>query len=259
MPFIPVNGIELYYEVHGEGPAVVFCHGAGGNHLSWWQQIPVFANHFTCITYDSRAFGRSRDAEGGGRQWFWKDLAALLDHLGVERTAIVAQSMGGRTAVPFAMMNPGCAWAIVLAGTNGGAVTEEVHQLQDEYKASLPKGSTLNDRALAPGYDEADSAKEFLYREINRLNPKRPRDFLAIPSGYRGSSAQRLADSGVPVFFLVGEHDAIVPPYVTRLCHEAVPGSRFQVIPDAGHSAYFERPDEFNAAVMGFLAEHAPE
>src|SRR5262249_21176367 len=147
MPFIPVNGIELYYELHGDGPAVVFCHGAGGNHLSWWQQVPVFAKHFTCITYDSRAFGRSRDAEGGGRQWFWKDLAALLDHLGVERTAIVAQSMGGRTAVPFAMMNPGRAWAIVLAGTNGGAVTEEVRRLQDEYKASLPKGSTLNHRA----------------------------------------------------------------------------------------------------------------
>ena len=70
MPFLPVNGIELYYEVHGEGPAIVFCHGAGGNHLSWWQQVPVFAQRFRCITYDSRAFGLSRDAEGGGRQWF---------------------------------------------------------------------------------------------------------------------------------------------------------------------------------------------
>jgi 3-oxoadipate enol-lactonase len=258
MPFLPVNGIELYYEVHGEGPAVVFAHGAGGNHLSWWQQVPVFRERFRCIVYDSRAFGLSLDVEGGGRQWFWQDLTALLDHLGIERTAIVAQSMGGRTAVPFALRNPGRTWAMVLAGTNGGAVTEEVRRLQDEYKESLPRGSTLNDRALAPDYAGRDPINEFLYRSINRLNPKRPRDFLAIPAGYRGSSAQRLADSGIPTLFLVGEYDAIIPPSINRLCHEAVPGSRFQVIEGAGHSAYFERPAEFNEAVMSFLLEHLP-
>jgi pimeloyl-ACP methyl ester carboxylesterase len=130
--------------------------------------------------------------------------------------------------------------------------------LQDEYKASLPRGSTLNHRALAPDYAEREPVKEFLFRSINRLNPKRPRDFLAIPTGYRGSSAPRLAESGIPVLFLVGEQDAIVPPYVTRLCHEAVPGSRYQVLAGAGHSAYFEVPDEFNAAVMSFLLEHLP-
>jgi 3-oxoadipate enol-lactonase len=259
MPFLSVNGIELYYEVHGSGPAVVLAHGAGGNHLSWWQQVPVFARHFTCITYDARAFGRSRDAaDGGGRQWFWQDLAALLDHLGVERTAIVAQSMGGRTAVPFAIRAPGRTWAVVLAGTNGGAVTDEVRDLQEQYKQSLPPGSTLNDRALAPGFREADPAREFLYRSINRLNPKRPRDFLALPAGFRGSAAERLAQSGVPVLFLVNEHDAVVPAEITRLCHEAVPGSRFQVIEGAGHSGYFERPDAFNAAVLAFLTEHQP-
>jgi 3-oxoadipate enol-lactonase len=259
MPFLTANGIDLFYNVQGAGPAVVFCHGAGGNHLSWWQQVPVFAERFTCITYDARAFGRSRDAaEGGGRQWFWQDLTALLDHLGVERAAIVAQSMGGRTAVPFALRNPGRAWAIVLAGTNGGAVTEEVRQLQDEYKDALPPGSTLNHRALAPHFGDQAPVLEFLYRSINRLNPKRPRDFLAIPAGYRGSSAQRLTESGIPVLFLTGEHDAIIPPHISRLCHEAVPGSRLQLIPDAGHSAYFERSDIFNDIVMQFLLEHLP-
>lgn len=261
MPFCPVNGIDLYYEEFGEGPAVVFAHGAGGNHLSWWQQVPVFRERFRVITFDHRAFGRSRDvAEGGGRQWFWKDLAALLDALEVERVALVAQSMGGRTAVPFALFNPGRTWALVLAGTNGGAVTEEVRRLQAEYAASLPPGSTLNERALAPTFAEADPVREFLYREINRMNPKRPRDFLAPPPpGYRGSAAERLAASGIPTFFLIGEHDAVVPARINRLCHEAVPGSRFQMIEGAGHSAYFERPNAFNAAVMSFLLEHIPE
>ena len=49
MPKAQVNGIAVYYEVHGDGPAVVFAHGAGGNHLSWWQQVPVFARQYRCV------------------------------------------------------------------------------------------------------------------------------------------------------------------------------------------------------------------
>ncbi len=67
MPYAAVNGINLYYELHGSGPAVVFAHGAGGNHLSWWQQIPVFSPRFRCIPFDHRAFGLSRDGEGEAR------------------------------------------------------------------------------------------------------------------------------------------------------------------------------------------------
>src|SRR5438094_6559471 len=63
MPKAPVNGIELYYEVHGNGPAVVFAHGAGGNHLSWWQQVPVLARQYRCISFDHRGFGQSPRSE----------------------------------------------------------------------------------------------------------------------------------------------------------------------------------------------------
>src|SRR5256885_17057002 len=106
MPFAAVNGIDLYYETHGSGPALVFAHGAGGNHLSWWQQIPVFSKGFRCITFDHRAFGRSADGAGEaelGRRGFHEDLRELLDHLDIAETRIVAQSMGGRTAVGFAL------------------------------------------------------------------------------------------------------------------------------------------------------------
>ena len=60
MPFVATNSIELYYEIHGSGYPVVFAHGSGGNHLSWWQQIPFFSQHYTCITFDHRSFGLSR-------------------------------------------------------------------------------------------------------------------------------------------------------------------------------------------------------
>ena len=59
MPFAPLNDIDLFYESHGEGPAIVFLHGRGGNHLSWWQQVPHFQERFRCIAIDHREFGLS--------------------------------------------------------------------------------------------------------------------------------------------------------------------------------------------------------
>jgi 3-oxoadipate enol-lactonase len=256
VPFADINGIRFYYESHGSGPAVVFAHGAGGNHLSWWQQIPFFSRHYRCVVFDHRAFGLSHDGDGEskrGRTAFHEDLRDLLDELGIERTAIVAQSMGGRTAVGFSLRNPGRCTAMVLAGTTGGAVDDEIRAMQQEYRETPIGQKTLMQRAVAPELRTRAPDMHFLYRSIARLNPPRPKDFLAPIPGYRGSSADRLAQAEFPLLFLVGEHDAITPPVVIERCHRAVPGSQFAVIPDAGHSAYFEQPQAFNDAVLGFL------
>lgn len=258
VPFAPVNGIQMYYETSGSGPALVFAHGAGGNHLSWWQQVPMFARRFRCITFDHRAFGLSRDGEGEarmGRRMFHEDLRALLDYLAVEDVRIVAQSMGGRSAVGFALRNPGRCRALVLAGTTGGAVDDDVRDLQDAYRATAAGRLPLGKRAVAPELRARAPALDFLYRAIARLNPPRPADFLAPIPGYRGSSAERLAAAGFPVLFLVGDQDAVTPPAIIERCHRAVPGSRLEVIADSGHSTYFEQPDAFNDAVLDFLVE----
>lgn len=256
MAFAPVQGTRIYYESHGDGPAVVFAHGAGGNHLSWWQQIPAFARRFRCITFDHRAFGRTDDGEGDaklGRRGFHDDLRDLLDHLGIADARIVAQSMGGRTAVGFALRNPGRCKAMVLAGTTGGAVTDEVREMQATYRETETGRLPLLKRAVAPDLRKRSPEMDFLYRSIARLNPPRPSDFLAPIVGYKGSSADRLAAADFPILFLVGDGDAITPPDVIRRCHIAVAGSQFVEIEDSGHSTYFERPAAFNAAVLSFL------
>jgi 3-oxoadipate enol-lactonase len=256
MPFAPLNGIDLYYESHGEGPAIVLAHGAGGNHLSWWQQVPFFSKRFRCITFDHRAFGRSRDGDGDaqlGRRAFHDDLRDLLDHLEISDARVVAQSMGGRTAVGFALRNPGRCKGMVLAGTTGGAIDDSVRELQEAHRETETGRLPLLKRAVSPDLKERAEHLDFLYRSISRLNPPRPRNFLAPIPGYRGSSAQRLAEAGFPILFLVGQHDAITPPAVIERCHQAVPGSRYVTIPDSGHSAYFEQPTAFNEAVLRFI------
>ncbi|MEX2158404.1 MAG: alpha/beta fold hydrolase [Dehalococcoidia bacterium] len=256
MPWTSINGIRLYYLVQGHGPAVVFAHGAGGNHLSWWQQVPFFAERYRCVVFDHRAFGRTKDeTEGPGRRSFADDLRALLDHLEIERAAIVAQSMGGRTAVGFSYRNPERVSALVLAGTTGGAVSDTVRAAQEEHRQTPMGKRTLYQRAISPRLERERPDLAHLYRLIARLNPPRPKDFLAPIPGYRGSSAQFLGDLGVPILFLVGAEDTIIPPHVVRLAHEAVPGSQYDEIADAGHSAYFEKADVFNERVGRFLQE----
>ena len=259
MPFASVNGTEIYYEVHGSGPAVVFAHGSGGNHLSWWQQLPFFSKRYTCIVFDHRSFGLTADeAEPKGRSAFADDLKGLLDHLGVERTAVVAHSMGGRTGVGFTLRNPGRVWGLVLSGSNGGSVNEESRRVRDEHQdrePELPPGAI---RALSPRFAASNPEMSFLYRGIMRLNPKHEPDFLAVPPGYRGSTHERLTDSGVPIMYIVGEEDALIAPGTIAIAASLVPQSRLVTVPEAGHSVYYEKPGLFNDHVQQFLMEVMP-
>ncbi len=254
MPFAEINGIRLHYEATGSGPALVFAHGAGGNLISWWQQIPSFKPNYRCISFDQRAFGQSRDIpDGPGRRAFADDLLGLLEHLHVETCAIVAQSMGGRTAVGFSVRNPRRVKALVLAGTTGGAVSEELRAKQEAYRAGPIGQLSLARRAISPRLRKDNPELAYLYRLIGRSNPERPPEFLAAIPGYRGSSAKALTDLGIPIMFLVGEEDTVTPPEFIHLAHKQVPGSAYEVIPGAGHSAYFEKADEFNSRIEAFL------
>ena len=259
MPLAPAEDTDIYYEVHGSGPPVVFAHGSGGNHLSWWQQIPFFSKHYTCITFDHRTFGQTRDgAEPKGRTAFADDLKALLDHLEMEQVAIVAHSMGGRTGVGFTLRNPGRVWGLVLSGSNGGSVNDESRQLrieQLERNRALPAGTI---KGLSSSFADKNPESLFLYRQIMRLNPRHAADFLEVPPGFRGSTHERLAESGVPILYIVGEQDIMSPPATIEVAASQIPQANLIRVPDTGHSVYYERPERFNNEVLGFLNEIMP-
>ncbi len=121
MPTAPINGIELYYESYGDGPAIVFAHGRGGNHFSWFQQVAAFQGDYRCIVFDHRGWGLTADVpDGPGPAAFADDLAALLDHLEIDRAFLVSQSMGGITNLGFALRHPERVAGLVLGDTTGG-------------------------------------------------------------------------------------------------------------------------------------------
>jgi len=118
--FVQNAGAEIYYERTGSGPAIVFAHGLGGNHMSWWQQVPHFSSSYTCVTFAHRGFSPSRLTSGSlDPELFEQDLLALVDHLELAEVRLVAQSMGGRACLYFALHHPQRVRGLVMASTRG--------------------------------------------------------------------------------------------------------------------------------------------
>lgn len=249
---VQLDGFEMFYECHGTGPAVVFAHGAGGTHLSWWQQIPVFLEHFQCVTFDHRGFGRSRDVgDKPGQRSFVQDLRNLLDHLDIQKAALVGQSMGGWTALGFASSFPERVTALVMCDSPGGYTNSEVDRLM---------AARSEDReAFAKSFSEQEPELAFLYEGIRRSTGDRTSDdWSNLRRGLFSApvDASRVIENEIPTLFVVGEEDSIFPPELIEAVHRDIPGSELAIIPDAGHSVYFERPKVFNRLVKEFLKRY---
>jgi 3-oxoadipate enol-lactonase len=259
MPKARINGIELYYEIHGEGAAVVLAHGGGGNHLSWWQQIPVFSKHFRCLTFDHRGFGSSRDLpDGPGADAFVEDLRQLLDQVGIERAALVSQSMGGWTSLGFASRYPERVSALALCDTTGGIDDPEVAREMKALSATLQGGlAAVLQRAYSSEFPKREPAKRFLYQEISALNVNVPPNLLTKLNAMR-HKVEPIIERRTPTLLLVGEEDQVTPAKTMQLLAARLPHAHFVTIPGAGHSVYFERPDEFNKIVIEFLRTAIP-
>ena len=251
MPKARVNNIDLHYETEGEGPAVVFCHGVGGNHMSWWQQVPEFSRRFQCVVLDQRGFADSPNPpEGPGAEAFSDDLAGLLDHLGIDEAFLVGQSMGGRTVLNFAKRFPRRTRALVMAATVANIRTDELDMLRREVSQGLPK-----DRlpvSLGPQVWKHRPHLAYLYKLIRSRNPSRPRHFL-WRDNTPGTTAEELAELQVSTLFIVGEEDRIAPPHMVESAFKLFPNATMERVPESGHSVYFERPDVFNRTVMAFF------
>jgi pimeloyl-ACP methyl ester carboxylesterase len=261
MSTVATRNAEIYYESHGEGRPVVFAHGAGGNGASWWNQLPFFAARgFRAIVFDHRGFGRSTCAsEHFEVSEFPADLRAVLDAEGVDRAALVCQSMGGWTGLPTAVATPERVSALVLCGTPGGlwtdAVADSFAGIPDRVAAS-GEGGGLSGAALGATYRKSDPAGSFLYAQISSFNRGLDPDAVAKISGVR-ISPDDLTDYRVPTLVISGPEDVLFPPAALASVAEALPGARLERLEGAGHSTYFEQPDRFNELVLSFLEANA--
>ena len=252
MPKAPVNGIEIYYESHGDGPAIAFAHQRAGNHLSWWQQVPVFSKDYRCVTFDQRGYGASVEPPGGpGISAFVEDLRQLLDYLGVERAFLVAHALGGLACLGFALAYPERTLGLILGNATGGAgdptVVEAITSLDLLPADDVP-------RTLSASFVDQHPDRTFLYQEIAALNPELNLDIRTASHGAGGPQAADLAGLAVPTLLIVGAESLIHPVRAIRALQLLIPGSKLEIVQGSAHSTYFEQPEEFNRLAGEFFA-----
>jgi len=250
MALLNANGIQIYFEDHGSGPqTIVFAHGKGGNHLSWWQQVPHFLGKYRCITLDHRSYGLSTNCEDGRNQEaFVDDLKAVLDHLEVDECFLVGQSMGGRTCLDFSIRYPDRVKALVLASTIAGVVDPELQDILGEH-ARPPKELLV--RVLSERFRKENRDLTHLFAQIEALNHVGKDPF---PLLIKGASKSDVEACKVPSLLIVGDEDLVAPPPAVEWLAKAMPNSTMYVIQDTGHSIYFERPEVFNDLIDKFFS-----
>ncbi|MPZ49489.1 MAG: alpha/beta fold hydrolase [Dehalococcoidia bacterium] len=260
MPYASINGIELYYETQGEGPPIVFAHGVGGNHVSWYQQVPFFARQYQAVTVDQRGFGLTEDANGLGRGGFVEDLHGLIDHLGFSKVSLVVQSMGGATGMGFTVKYPERVNALVMADTLVGITLPEEIRARQQANSAATRDLSQLERVVARSLPSRDPAKAELYLQVASFNKSNANRFNMSGTSADPITMDQVAAAArqVPMLFLVGQEDVLQPAEVVSAAAAIVPNAELAIVPDAGHSVYWEQPEVFNHVVNAFLAKVLP-
>jgi len=253
------GGEDIYFEVTGddEMPTVVLSHGAGGSHVVWYRQVVALARRFRVITWDTRGFGRSTFRSGVlSAEIAAADLLAVCDAAGVQSAHFVGQSMGGWWTVEAALSDPERVRSLTLANTIASLYTPA---LAAHFEAVIHSGDPATGRlgehpAIHAGLIERDPAAAFLYQELNTLHTP-PMLEAAIALFEARHEPTELETLRVPMLAITGSDDRLFPAALIRESFERVADMRVVEISDAGHSPYFEHPDEWNEIVSAFLGD----
>jgi pimeloyl-ACP methyl ester carboxylesterase len=257
-----VGDIHLEVEIHGEGEPLVLIAGLGYDRWAWHRMIPGLARRFQVIAFDNRGVGGSdRPAGPYSASLLARDTAGLLDALGIARAHVFGHSMGGFVAQALAIEHPDRVDRLILGATHFGGprhvppTPEALAVLTDVTLTPVERFRRGLAISCAPGFAEAHPELVAAWMDRRVSNPVDPAAYqaqLAIGLGLlteEASFERRLADVRAPTLILTGEHDQVVPPRNASLLAAAIPGSRAQILPGAGHFFPIEAPDAAVAAV----------
>ncbi|MHB8377312.1 MAG: alpha/beta fold hydrolase [Dehalococcoidia bacterium] len=268
-----INGIDIYYEQHGEPAAepVLLIMGFTGNAAAWGPQVPALAARYHVIAFDNRGAGRSAQPDGPyTMQQLAADAAAVLDQVGIDSAHIIGASMGGMIAQEFALRYPRRVRTLVLACTTPGGPHSAGY---DEMKAASAELWEVDDLAAAMTPERMQQ---------NMLELFTP-EFLASPgpgfaqfvgsvlqypptlTGMRGQmqailahdTYDRLPHIAAPTLVIAGDADPLLLPENSRILAARIPGAELHLFPGQRHGFTAEKPDESNAVIIDFLARHA--
>ena len=257
--YAELPGVRIWYrDTGGGGVPVVFLHAATGSSRVWEYQLPAFtATGYRVVAYDRRGFGRSViDPAGVQPGTGADDLQALVNHLRIDRFHLVGTAAGGLVALDFAVSFPQRLRSLVIANSIGGVQDEEYLELGRRIRPTPQFDALPPDfRELGPSYRAANPGGTERWLELERTSRAEGSPPPAQATGNRITFAS-LEGIKVPTLLLTGDADLYAPPAVLRLFSARIKSSESVIVPEAGHSAYWEQPEIFNRAVLEFVRKH---
>jgi 3-oxoadipate enol-lactonase len=263
--FATSGAANLYFETAGNGPALVFLHAGVADSRMWDAQFDTFASKYQVIRYDHRSFGKSKMPDGSYS--LRDDLLSVLRHLGIAKATLVGCSMGGATAIDFALEHPEMVNALVLVGS-GVSGLNDPSQLSDdtlkhwkEFLSAIRDGDVERAREMDAkhwivGPSREASRVDPVYRDrarqLHRENFSMER--LAKPEeSLKPPAIGRLREIAAPTLVVIGDSDdKDLVKLADRLATE-IPNATKVPMKNAAHLPSLEYPELFNRILRDFL------
>jgi pimeloyl-ACP methyl ester carboxylesterase len=260
MSIVKIGDVAIAYEDVGQGFPLILVHGHPFDRSMWRDQVRAFRAHYRVITFDLRGYGETTVIPGKTPLGeFARDIAGLLDHLGVDDVILGGLSMGGQIVLEFYRLFPRRARALILADTFAQLDTDE--RRQERYNTA----ERLMNEGMHAYADEV-LPKMIAPRTIERqpevaahvLSMMRGTSPAGAAAALRGRAERQdytplLPEITAPTLIIVGGDDEFTPISDAEFMRERIPNSRTAVIEATGHMPNLERPDEFNRVVEEFL------
>jgi len=266
MPRATVNGVDMYYEVHGKGVPLVMIQGFAGNNQAWFFQTPVFKKYYKVIVFDNRGIGKTdKSSEPYTIRTMADDVIGLLDYLAIEKAHILGLSLGGMVAQEIAISYPERLVKLVLgstlAGSEGGS---DVHPEMIKAFTTSESAANIDFRSIPLEkvmYEMVSLAfNRRLYRMI--LLPLSKRSMKSIdPEGHFKQMAavsdyttlDRLHLIKAPTLVITGTGDRIISPIASEVIASRIPNAKLVLVKGGSHAFFMEMRGKFNKEVLGFL------
>ncbi|HZO31250.1 MAG TPA: alpha/beta hydrolase [Chloroflexota bacterium] len=267
MALAPINGVEIYYEEHGQGTPIVFCHEFAGDYRSWAPQVRFFARRYRAITFSARGYHPSSipaNDEDYSEEQHVEDTYELIRFLGIEKAHVVGLSMGGNVTLKLGLAHPEVCLSLVVAGAGFGSTNPEEFRANSRETAGLLERVGMQE--FAETYGRGPSRLRF--------EQKDPHGFLEMLAQLKEHStvgsaltmrnvqgkrktvydvADQLPSLNVPTLVISGDEDELALD-ASLLMKRKIPNSGLLIVPKTGHTVNLEEPALFNQAVLDFVS-----
>jgi pimeloyl-ACP methyl ester carboxylesterase len=240
--------------------------GLSADTVAWALQVPAFSSRHRTVIFDNRDVGQSSPADGPYEiADMAKDALALADALELDSFHLLGVSMGGAIAQEVALAVPERVRTLTLGVTfpAGGAWARKLSDVWGERVRKLSREERVDELMLlnfSERFFEDEGSVAWL-RQIMLANPHpQPAEAFIrqLDASGRHDARERLRSLDLPAHVIGCEFDLLVPVWKSRELAELIPGAKLTVLPAAPHGANVERAEEFNKAVLDFIAERAP-